>query len=237
MHLFRTFFYLALAGNIVLAVLSGMSFAGMHAPWQAAGESERTKRQLVPEKIVLVQDAKPASATASTSPTPQAAPQPAPLPATDSPACIAFASLGNADVENIKSLVSSAGSSLKLKINGVQPSSYWVNIPPSGGKDGANRRGEILAKAGITDFIIVRESGPNQFAISLGLFRNEDAARRLVEQLQKKGIKTAIITTRDNTGKAARVEIHGMSSQLAGLGNEIRASLNGAQSDDCGAGG
>ncbi len=237
MHLFRTFFYLILAGNIVLAILSGMSFAGVHAPWQAPGESERINRQLVPEKIVLLQEARPASSPDTAAAPPQPAAQPAALPAADTPACIAFASLGNADVEAIKSMAAPAGNALKLKINGVQPSSYWVNIPPSGGKDGANRRGEILAKAGITDFIIVRESGPNQYAISLGLFRNEDAARRLVEQLQKKNIKTAIITTRDNTGKAARIEIHGMSSQLQATSSEIRARLKTAQSDECGAGG
>lgn len=237
MHLFRTFFYLLLAGNIVLAILSGMSFAGLHAPWQAPGESERIKRQLVPEKIVLLQEAKTTSNSDTVAAAAQPAPQPAPLPATDTPACIAFANLGNADVEAIKSLTAPSGSALKLKINGVQPSSYWVNIPASGGKDGANRRGEILAKAGITDFIIIRESGPNQYAISLGLFRNEDAAHRLVEQLQKKNIKTAIITTRDNTGKAARIEIHGMSAQLQATGSEIRSRLKSAQSEECGAGG
>lgn len=233
MHLFRTFFYLALAGNIVLAILSGMDLAGLHTPWQPPGESERLKRQLSSDKIVLLQENKPEqSAITNTAPAPVAAlPNPG-----DTPICIAFSNLGTEDVDRIKTLVSSLGDAVKLQVNGVQPASYWVNIPPSGGKDGANRRGEILARAGITDFIIVRESGPNQYAVSLGLFRSEEAARRLVEQLQKKSIKTAVITTRDNTGKAARAEIRGLSAMLQPLQTDIQSRLKNVQNDECRAG-
>lgn len=230
MHLFRTFFYLALAGNIVLAILSGMDLAGLNAPWHPPGESERLKRQLASDKIVLLQDARPAKPAALATPSAPLSEVPA---STDTSICIAFSNLGSEDVDQIKTLTSALGEPVKLQINGVQPASYWVNIPASGGKDGANRRGEILARAGITDFIIVRESGPNQYAISLGLFRSEEAARRLVDQLQKKNIKTAVITTRDNTGKAARTEIRGLASLLTPLKHTVQSRMKTAQSDEC----
>lgn len=240
MQLNRTLFYLLLAINLVLAILSGMSLAGIQPPWQPVGEAERLKRQMSPEKITLLPDAPTpeASAPQATAHAPaaeaSAVADSTSAAAAPSAVCVAYTNLGNDDIDQLNKLTGPLGDEVKLQINGQQPSSYWVNIPPSGGRDGANHRGEILAKAGITDFIIVREAGPSQYAISLGLFRKEEAAKRLVEQLQKKNIKSMRITARDNTGKAARAEIRGMGTVVQALQTSIAARIQSAQPGECG---
>lgn len=235
MHIFRTFFYLLLAANIVLAALTGMGLAGINEPWQPIGEAERLKRQLTPEKILLVNEGRIAPvgstlhAVASSSASSAATSAPSATTAT----CMAFTRLSSKDVDQIRELAAALGDQVKLQVNGLQPPSYWVNIPPSGGKDEANRRAEVLARAGIADFIIVREPGPNQYAVSLGLFRSEDAARRLIEQLQKRNVKTARITIRDNTGNGARTEIQAPAATLQTLAEQIHSQLNSVERDEC----
>lgn len=235
MQMTRTFFYLLLAANLVLALLSGLSLAGQQAPWQQAGETERLKRQLAVDKIALLSNSsetsQPVAPVALTASAPPASEQSAPATIPDTPACAALKGLGAEDIAQITTLALPLSEKIKLQSSGVQPTSWWVNIPPGGGKEGAVRRGEILAKAGITDYIIVREAGPNQFAISLGLFRSEEAAKRLTDQLQKKNIKTARITVRDNSN--ARVELRGMSSTLTPLLEEIQSRIKSAQREDC----
>lgn len=243
MHIFRTFFYLLLAGNIALAALSAMGLAGLNQPWQPVGETERLRRQLTPEKIVLISENPatatdapanaPAAAVATSTSASSAAASVAASSSAPAATCLAFTRLSGKDVDQIRELAATLGDQVKLQVNGLQPSSYWVNIPPSGGRDEANRRGEVLARAGITDYIIVREAGPNQYAVSLGLFRNEDAARRLIEQLQKKNIKTARITVRDNTGNGARTEIRAPATVLQVLSEQIRGQLKSIETDEC----
>lgn len=238
MHIIRTFFYLLLACNLLLALLSGLSLAGVQTPWQTKGESERIKRQLAAEKIILID-----APVANTPPAPalppvetQSPPVQASTPvavAADTAVCANLKNLSADDVAQITALTAPLGDAVKQQSFGVQASSYWVNIPPGGGREGAVKRGEVLTRAGITDYIIVREAGPNQFAISLGLFRNEEAAKRLIDQLQKKNVKTARITVRDNTNSAARVELRGSAGSLNPLLDEIQTRLKTAQRDDC----
>jgi hypothetical protein len=74
---------------------------------------------------------------------------------------------------------------------------YWVYIPPLGSKVDASRKGEELKGRGITDFYIVQEAGPWQFAISLGVFNTEEAAANYLVQLKKKNVRSAVIGPRD----------------------------------------
>ena len=52
---------------------------------------------------------------------------------------------------------------------------------------------------GVSDTFIVQESGPNQNAVSLGLFKTENRARILLGQLRAKGVENAGIEPRMGT--------------------------------------
>ena len=234
MKTLRPLFYLLLAANIVLAALSALPLLGIQPPWAPSGEADRLERQLAPEKIhVIGSEAK----SANTGTTPTATSEPTlEAPATPDPNVVACAALRNLSLEATQQLTEQAGrqgNALSVRLSGVTPTSYWVNIPPAGGKEGASKRGEALANAGIEDYIIVRDSGPNQFAISLGLFRSEEAANRLIEQLKKKNIKSARITVRDNTGNNARAEISGRNELLEPLLKDFVATHKDAAREAC----
>lgn len=213
MKTFRSLFYLFLAANLVLAVFSVAPLLGIQLPWAPTGEADRLIRQLNPEKIrpLPAEQVAPKSVDA-----PQA-------PANDTAAvsstavCVALRNLTTEANAQLADLAGKQGDGVSLRTSGVVSPSYWVHIPPSGGKDGATKRADVLAKAGVEDYLIVRDAGPTQYAISLGLFRNEDAANRLVEQLRKKKITSARIAVRDNTGNNAKAEVSGRSDLVEPL--------------------
>jgi hypothetical protein len=227
---FRPLFFLLLAANIVLGVLTALPMLGFQLPWMPRGEADRLTRQLVPENIRILSNEAPA--------TPQAVNQApaATQQAHTDPSTIVCVALRNLDLVGSQQLSDQAGrqgEGLTVRLSGVAGTSYWVNIPPGGGKEGATKRAETLVKAGIEDYIIVRDAGPNQYAISLGLFRSEEAANRLIEQLKKKNIKTARITVRDNTGNNARAEINGRSDLLEPFIKDFMSTHPSAQQDAC----
>jgi hypothetical protein len=244
-------FYLFLSANIVLAPMLFLPILGVQLPWTPIGESERLTHQLTPEKIQLGSapsaQAAPASApvaigTGDSTPSPTAsgtipapplaASSPAPVVATNTNTCVTLRKLTQGDTQKLNDQVSQQ-TGLSLNISDVSPNSFWVYIPPNGGIDGANRRAETLNKIGIEDYSIVRDPGSNQFAISLGLFHNEDAANRLLDTVHKKNIKSARIAIRDNTGTNARAELKGPATSVEALLKDFLGQHKDVQRDTC----
>ncbi len=73
---------------------------------------------------------------------------------------------------------------------------YWVVIPPLKTRAEAERTAERLKGLGITD--IVLDPPQRRNAISLGIFRTEEAAQTLLSAVQKKGVDNAVLELREN---------------------------------------
>ncbi len=69
---------------------------------------------------------------------------------------------------------------------------WWVFIPPQASHDAAARKVAELRQLGIADTFLVQERGEWENAISLGIFRNEDGAKRFLDLLRGKGVRTAV---------------------------------------------
>ena len=221
----RTPFYLLLAINIVLALFSGMSLFGQRLPWTEAGERERLGRQLTPDQIRLGESAPANTPVAISSSVPA------------SPDCVLVRNLTQDDSQQLEGIArdyaARLGVNIAIRSSGIVPTSYWVHIPPSGGREGASKRAEVLTRAGVTDLIIIRDPGPNQYAVSLGLFRSEEAAKRLMEQLRSKKISTVRMAVRDNTGTNARTELTGPPLIIDALLQDFLATHAQARRDSC----
>jgi sporulation related protein len=74
----------------------------------------------------------------------------------------------------------------RVEISGA----YWVYLPPFANKAAADRRAAELRAAGTRDPVVV-DGGPQRFAISLGVFRTEDAANAYLSSLSREGISGA----------------------------------------------
>ena len=72
---------------------------------------------------------------------------------------------------------------------------YWVFIPPQANKAAADKRVADLKAQGLRD-VVAMDGGPQRFAISLGVFRSEDAAQARLAALQAQGVTLAQVGPR-----------------------------------------
>ena len=94
---------------------------------------------------------------------------------------------------------------------------WWVHLPPQPSRPEADRRAEELKKAGISDYFIVQETGPNRFAISLGIFSTEKAAQEQLAEVKGKGFKTVRLVQRPGKDSALQIEVRGPAVAREGL--------------------
>lgn len=75
---------------------------------------------------------------------------------------------------------------------------YWVYMPPLKTKAEIDRKIGELKAFGITDFFVVQDVGQWKNAISLGIFRTEEAAQGFLAKVKERGVRTAIAARREN---------------------------------------
>lgn len=179
-------------------------------------EPARLKRQFNTAKLTLL-TREQAEAAASAAPAPtapgDAADAPAPAPAAPSPAaaatpaeapqaafaCTEIGPFDETDARRFETRLAALDLGERQSRQGVQAqdvNSWLVNIPPQGGKEGAERKSAELRELGVTNFYVLQGDSPMKYAISLGVFKTEKGAQALLAQLNKQGVHSARITPR-----------------------------------------
>lgn len=238
---------LVFANLLALTIWKGWLGGGAYP-----GEPERLSNQLSPERMRLVTEmrpaapapvvAAPAAPVVVTPAAPDAPPQngvppqpTAPAPLAESaapPACVAFGGVSAVQLDEISARIASAGPGFKLtQSRSGAVSSWWVHVPSLGSKEAAERKAAEIRKLGVDDLFIVQDPGPAQFAISLGLYKNEAQANRLLEGLREKGVRSAQVAGRG--ASVLRVELRGPSDSLATLASDLSERLRGANRLEC----
>jgi len=77
-----------------------------------------------------------------------------------------------------------------------QDRGYWVYMPPQPNRAGVERKLQQLKERGIYDHFVVQEEGEWQYAISLGVFKTEEAAQKFLAFLRTKDVRTARVGER-----------------------------------------
>jgi len=91
----------------------------------------------------------------------------------------------------------------------------------------AERRAEELRKLGVKDLLVLSENAPLKFAVSLGSFRDPEAAKSHLAALEKLGVKGVRMSDRSSTVVLTRFRLRELdaaaSRQLAALRSEFPA--------------
>ena len=134
-------------------------------------------------------------------------------------ACLAWPDLPVADADRLVALAHKRypGVTLSRSTVAAEGSNNWVFIPPLPSKADAERKAGELKKLGVSEFFIVSEAGPNQYAISLGLFASEQGAKDLLEALKAKGVRSAKVGLRGGKVTNVHLEARGDATQIQGL--------------------
>jgi hypothetical protein len=149
----------------------------------SSGEGIRLSQQVQPEKISLL--------------TPQqvAALGPAKV-ASLADVCVEWGPLSDAEKTRAVAAIEPLDLARLMTQKKVEViTNYWVFIPPAPNKPAADRKLAELKAQGVKDVLLL-DGGPQRFAISLGVFRTEEAAQALLADLQDKGVKGAKVGPR-----------------------------------------
>lgn len=147
---------------------------------------------------------------------------------TSAVACLEWGEFSGADLERSATALSLLNLGNKLTQRQVEyTSGYWAYIPPSKNRAEADRKVAVLKKRGVDNFI-VQEAGKWHNAISLGVFKTEEAAHKFLESVVAKGIKTALIGERKSKLKFTVFVLREMdastSAKIKALQNEFPGS-------------
>jgi hypothetical protein len=125
------------------------------------------------------------------------APVSAPAARVAEKSCMEWGEFSGADLARVEKALAQLKLGDKLAQRTVEYShGYWVYIAPL--KKHANRVKKIqqLKELGVEDYFVVQESGQWMNAISLGVFKTEDAAKNYQAELNRKGVKSAQVGER-----------------------------------------
>jgi len=202
------FVFWALLGANGVLLAYGQGLLGQ--PGDAAREPARLKNQLAPERMQqltptqarqAVQSAAPAPQAEVAIPAPEPAPEPAPAPVPRNlVACVQAGPFSTADARRFEARVARLGLTprqSRIEMPYQEVTSRLVYLPPNGGREGAQRRVAELRERGVTNFFIMQnDTSPLRYAISLGVFKSDGAAQKLVADLQRQGVRGVRILPR-----------------------------------------
>jgi hypothetical protein len=119
--------------------------------------------------------------------------------------CLELGPIAAADAPRVEGAVAGLGAGLKIQRRVDEAARWWVYIPPLATRQSASQRIAELRKQGIEDSSLVSDEPSWRNAISLGVFRSEEAANNRAETLRKRGVGGVQVAPRE--GASGRVYV------------------------------
>jgi hypothetical protein len=110
---------------------------------------------------------------------------------------------------------------------------WWVFIPPQGSRPAALKKAAELKTLAIDDYFILQEEGPLRWALSLGVFRTEEAAQARLAALRDQGVRSAQIGPRETAVPKIWLQVKGIDAALQARLDEIARGVEGTELRDC----
>jgi hypothetical protein len=188
----RAFFLLLVLANLAF-------FAYGHISREGGAESRIRQLQVAAERIRLVQKSERAPAVTPGAPAKVPPAAPAKSASAAPTACLEwgnFAGPGVARAETALAQLQLAPGQVERAV--IDAEGYWVYIPPLRSKSEADRKVRELMVLGVTEFFVVQDEGPWRNAISLGIFRSNEAAQAFLARLKQQKVRSAIAARRES---------------------------------------
>jgi hypothetical protein len=110
---------------------------------------------------------------------------------------------------------------------------WWVYIPSQATRQAAQRKASELKTLGIEDFFIVQDDGRARWAVSLGVFSSEPAARARLEALRAKGVRSAQLGERETPVQKVWFQVRSADAALRDRLRELAQAHPGTEVRDC----
>jgi hypothetical protein len=116
---------------------------------------------------------------------------------------------------------------------GADNANHIVYIPPLGSKEAADKKAGELKQLGVTSFFVMSDDSSMKWAISLGVFKSEQAAQKLLAALQKQGVHSARITARGGSGSRVVYRFRDIDQATHAKLELIKADFPAQEMRDC----
>ncbi len=238
----RTAFFLLLLANVALFAWTWFG------PEPASGELHLLEQQLNPEAIKLITpeqvsllagvrspDAGSTAGTAASGAAETAAPATGGAAASRLAACLEWGPVAAADLTRAGQALAPLELGPQLSTRRVEEKAgYWVFLPAQANRQAAQQKTVELKQLGVAEFFVIQDDPKLRFAISLGVFSTEDAARLRLEELRARGVRSAQMGARESQEQKTFFRIRNAAESLATRLNELKQGFAGSGIRECG---
>jgi hypothetical protein len=225
---------------LLLANLGFFAWWRYGSPPDAAADPAPLARQIDPEKLKIVA---PKDLPPPAPPKPVAAVKPeTPPPPPAAPAvalkCMEWGSFTIADAPRAEKALEPLALGARLGQRRTEESAgWWVFIPPQArvpnARQTALKKAAELRALGVEDYFIVQEEGQHRWALSLGVFRTEDAARARLAVLRAQGVRSAVVGARETVVAKVWLQVRGVDPALEAKLKELTAQVESTELRTC----
>ena len=221
---------------LLLANVGFFAWSRYVSPPDAAADPLPLTRQIEPEKMKVV------TSSEIPAPAPAAAPTPAPRTptATAAPAaavalkCMEWGSFTLADAPRAEKALEPLALGPRLEHRRTEETAgWWVFIPPQSSRAAAVRKAAELKSLSIDEYFIVQEAGPYRWAVSLGVFRNEDAAQARLAALRAQGVRSAQAAPREMVVPKVWLQVKNVDAPLQARLKDAARAIEGSELREC----
>jgi hypothetical protein len=226
----RALFLLLVLANIVF-----FAWTRYFAPAGAAIDPTPLARQIDADKLRVLRPGEQPAAASKSVPAAPPAPPPTLAAALAEPAsCIEWGSFTLTDTPKAEQALEglSLGSRLSQRRT-EERAAWWVFIPPQPNRQAAAKKAAELKTLGVGDYFVVGEEGPFRWAVSLGVFRTEEAAKARFAALRSLGVRSAQIGPRETMVPKVWLQVKGVDPALESGLKEIARSVDGSELRPC----
>lgn len=197
-------FILLLVAN---AAFGGYVWLREHAP---NPDAQLARLQMNADQVRIIPAPERPAPVVAQAPQPASVVAQAPAPG----ACLEWGSFGGGELARAQAAIDrlSLGERVR-KVDVAVTAGYWVYIPPQKSGAAMERKSAELKALGVADYFPVTEANRWRHAISLGIFRSEEGAKKYLAMLRGKGVRSAVIGRRDQRVTQAAFLVRGPSEE------------------------
>ena len=211
----RTFFLV-----LVLANVAFFAWSRYFAPLEAAADGAVVRRS-EPESLKIV----PPGELSATKPA---------ATAVAMTGCLEWGSFTLTDYPRAEKALEPLALSARLAQRRTEESAgWWVFIPQQGNRQRASNKAAELKALGVEDYFIVGEESDLRWALSLGVFRTEEAAQARLAALRGQGVRSAQVGSRETVVPKIWLQVKGVAPALESRLKELARQIEGSELRAC----
>ena len=209
---------------VILLLANGVFFAWARyvAPPEAAADPMPLGREIEPRKLKVIAAAD----------LPPVAARPAPAPIVMK--CIEWGGFTLADASQAQAALEPLQLGARLAQRRTEESAgWWVFIAPQASRPAAQKKAAELKALAVDDYFVVQDEGPYRWAVSLGVFRSEEAAQARLAALREQGVRSAQVGPRETTVSKVWLQVKAVDAGLYARLKEAARAVEGSELREC----